>query len=55
MKNYVNIFEKELKHTLEDFLAVIGLSRGLDQKRSGTDLMMAYQVDLGVARRRNCC
>ena len=26
IKNYVKIIEKELKNTLEDFLAVIGLS-----------------------------
>ena len=30
MNNYVKIIQKELKNTLEDFLAVIGLSGGLD-------------------------
>ena len=55
MKNYVKIIEKELKNTLEDFLAVVGLSWGLDQKRSVADLLMACQVDLGVERRRKCC
>ena len=43
MKNYVKIILKELKNTLEDFLAVIGLSWDLDQKRSGTELTMAYR------------
>ena len=36
MKNYVKIIQKELMNTLEDFLAVIGLSLDLVQKRSGT-------------------
>ena len=49
------IIQKELKNTLEDFLAVIGLSWGLDQKSSGTELTMAYQMDLGLERRRKSC
>ena len=35
IKNYVKIIQKELKNALEDFLAVIGPSLGLAQKRSG--------------------
>ena len=49
MKDYANIIHKVLEKTLEDILAVIGLSWGLDQKRSGTELTMAYQVDLSEA------
>ena len=39
--------QKELKNTLEDFLAVIGLSLDLVQKRSGTPHAMANQTDVG--------
>ena len=38
---------------LKDSLAVIGLSEGLDLKRSGTELTIANQMDLGIERRRN--
>ena len=37
------------------FLAVIGLSCGLDLKRSGTELTIANQMDLGNELRRRCC
>ena len=39
----------------KDFLEVIGLSWCLDLKRSGTELAMASQMDLGFERRRKCC
>ena len=55
MKNYVNIFRKVLESTLVNFLAVIGLSWVLDLRRSGTELTMAYQVDIGHERRIKCC
>ena len=55
MKNYVKIIPKVLDNTLEDFLAVIGLSWGLVQNRSGTELTVPYPVDLGIERRRKCC
>ena len=55
MKSYVKIIQKVLENALDNFLAVIGLSWGLDLRRSGTELTMAYQVDLGPERRRKCC
>ena len=55
MKNYVKIIQKVLENTLDNFLAVIGLSSGLDLRRSGTELTMKYQVDIGHERRRKCC
>ena len=36
MMNYVSIVQRQLKSMLKDSLAVIGLSYGLDLKRSGT-------------------
>ena len=44
--------EKELKNSLEDFLALIGLSMDLVQKRSGTPLTVANQTDVGIGLRR---
>ena len=35
--------------------AVIGLSWGLDPKRSGAELTMANQMDLGIELPRKCC
>ena len=35
-------------------LAVIGLSQGLDLKRSGTELTIANQMDLGIELQRKC-
>ena len=40
---------------LKDPLAVIGLSLGLDLKRSGTELAIANQMDLGTELQRKCC
>ena len=45
------IGQKELKNTLKDFLAVIGLSLDLVQKRSGT----ANQTDVAIVLRRKEC
>ena len=52
MKNYVKIIQKEFKNTLEDFLAVIGLSLDLVQKRSDTPHTIANQTDVGIGLRR---
>ena len=38
-----------------DSFAVIGLSWGLDLKRSGTELVIANQMDLGTELQRECC
>ena len=43
------------KSMLKDPLAVIGLSLGLDLKRSGTELTIANQMDLGTELQRKCC
>ena len=40
--------ENNLKNTLEDILAVIGLSFDLVQKRSGTPHTIANQTDVGI-------
>ena len=50
--NYVQIIQEELKNTLDNFLAVIGLSLDLVQKRSGTPLTVANQTDVGIGLRR---
>ena len=55
MMNYVSIIQRQLKSMQKDFFAVIGLSWELDLKRSGTELTMANQMDLGIERRRKCC
>ena len=52
MKNYVKIIQNELKSTFEDFLAVIGLSLDLVQKKSGTPHTIANQTDAGIGLRR---
>ena len=55
MKNYAKSFRKVLQNTLDNFLAVIGLSWGLDPRKSGAELTMAYQVDIGRKQWRKCC
>ena len=55
MKNCAKIIQKEVKDTLDTFLAVIGLSLDPDLRSSGTELRIANQVDLGLERRRKCC
>ena len=54
MRNNVKIVHKGLENMLVNFFAVSGFSWGLDLKSSSTELTMAYQVDLGVERRRKC-
>ena len=49
------IIQRQFESMQKDFLAVTGLSWGLDLKRSGTELTMANQVDLGIEQRRKCC
>ena len=51
MKNYVEKIQKELNITLDDFLAVIGLSLDLVQK-SGTPHTIANPRDVGIGLRR---
>ena len=48
MRNDVKIMQRQLKSMLKDSLAVIGLSKGLDLRRSGTELTIANQMDLGT-------
>ena len=55
MMNCVKTIQRQLKSMLVDSLAVIGLSRGLDLKRSGTELTIANQMDLGIELQRKCC
>ena len=55
MMNYVKITQSQLKSMLRDSLAVVGLSQGLDLKRSGAELTIANQMDLGIELRRKCC
>ena len=55
MKKLVKISQKEWKNTLEDFLAVIGLSFFLVKKRSGTPHTIANQTDPGIGLRRRRC
>ena len=49
------MIQRQLKSVQKDFLAVIGLSWGLNLKRSGMELTMANLMDLGTERRRKCC
>ena len=55
MNNYAKIIRNVLQNTLDNFLAVIGLFLGLDPRKSGTELTMAYQVDIGRKQWRKCC
>ena len=47
--------KRQLKSMLKYSLAVIGLSKGLDLKRSATELTIANQMDLGIELQRKCC
>ena len=47
--------QRQFKSMQKDPLAVIGLSWGLDLKRSGTELTIANQMDLGTELQRKCC
>ena len=44
----VNTIHRQLRNMLVSSRAVIGLSWGLDQKRNGTELTMANQMDHGI-------
>ena len=48
----VNTKNRQLRIILADCLAVIGLSWGLDQKRSGTELTLTDQTDHGINQQR---
>ena len=50
--NYVLIIQRQLKSLQKESLAVIGLSWGLDLKRSGTELTIANQMYLGIELRK---
>ena len=50
-----NSKKKELKDTLQDFFAVVGLSWDLAQKRSGTPRTRANQTDAGIGLLRKSC
>ena len=54
MKQYVKKIQEKLENTLKDFLAVIGLSLDLVQKRSGTAPVVADPIDLGIELHRRC-
>ena len=55
MKKYAKKIQEKLVNTLEDFLAVIGLSLDLVQKRSGAPHTIANQTDVGIGLRRKYC
>ena len=44
----VNTIHRQLRIMLANSLAVIGLSWGLDQKKSGTELTLTNQMDHGI-------
>ena len=48
VQTYVNTIHRLLRIMLADFLAVTGLSWGLEQKRNGTEVILADQSDLGT-------
>ena len=51
MMNYVSLIQRQLKSMQ---IPITGLSLGLDLKRSGRELTMTSQMDLGIERRRKC-
>ena len=51
----VKLFFKQLSSMLKDSFAVIGLSQSLDLTRSGTELTIANQMNLGTELQRKCC
>ena len=53
-ENYVKTIQKTIQEYAEKFPAIIGLSQGLDLRRSGTELTIANQMDLGIERQRTC-
>ena len=52
MMKYVKTIQRQYNSMLVDSLAVIGLSWGLDLKRSGTERTIANQMDLGTELQR---
>ena len=48
IKKDVNIIHRQLQIMLANYLAVIGLPWGLDQKINGMELILADQTDLGT-------
>ena len=48
VQTYVNTIHRLLRIMLADFLAVTGLSWSLEQKRNGTEVILADQSDLGT-------
>ena len=53
IQKYVNTIHRRLRVTLENTLAVIGLSWGLYQKRSGTELTLTDLTDHGIQSAEN--
>ena len=51
-KKDVNTIHRQLRIMLENSLAVIGLSWGLDQKRNGTELTLTDLTDHGTNQQR---
>ena len=51
-KHGVNTIHRQLRNMLENALAVIGLSWGLDQKRNGTELTPTNASDPGTEWQR---
>ena len=54
MMNYVKTIQRQLNSMLVDSFAVIGLSWGIDLKRSGAELTIKNQMDLGTELQREC-
>ena len=46
IKKHVNTIHRQLRIMLVNFFKVIGLSWGLDQKRNGTELILADHTDV---------
>ena len=54
MMKYVKTIQRQLNSMLVDSLADIGLSQGLDLKRSGTELTITNQMDLAADKKQSC-
>ena len=55
MYNDVNTIHRQLRMMLANSLAVIGLSWGLDQKRSGTEPTLINETDPGIEWQKKWC
>ena len=51
-KNNVNTNHRQLRNMLPNFLAVIGLSWGLDHKKNGTEPKLKNQMEHGIVRQK---